>query len=268
MIKTYPNATMAWLDTYNEILLNGTHVSPRGTETLELLNNSFAFDMKYPICYHQHRKLAYGFLAAEADWITRGSNLVADLTPYNKRMADFSDDGVYLSGAYGIPYNEQFDYVLAALCKDINTRQAVMTIWGRNPKDSKDIPCTVAMSWNIRNNRLNCHVFMRSSDAHLGLPYDMFSFTIMTLRLLCAYNCRQFDGSKIIPGNMYMNLASSHIYEQHYKIAQECLMLPPDKMTSSIPEFCYDSWDNVYRALKYCMDKEVTCEPIWYIRPL
>lgn len=255
MVKIYPNATLAWLDVYEEILLNGKIVSPRGSETLELLNNSFGFDMKYPICYHQNRKLVYAFMAAEADWITRGSNSLADLEPYNRNMAQFSDDGVILSGAYGIPYLEQFDYVVETLHKDHMTRQAVMTIWKPNPPSSKDIPCTVTMSWNIRNNRLNCHVFMRSSDAHLGLPYDMFSFTMMTLKILTAYNKKEFRKKEVIPGNMYMNLASSHIYDYHYEVAQSCVMERPNKSTSPIPKEAYKDWYFVEKSMQICMDK-------------
>ncbi len=270
MVKIYANATLAWLATYQEILLNGVPAKPRGKETLEVMHNCFGFDMKYPICYHQNRKLVYGFMAAEADWITRGSNLLADLTPYNRNMANFSDDGMYLSGAYGIPFTEQLDYVVDTLCKDDYTRQAVMTIWARNPKDSKDIPCTVALTWNIRNKRLNCHVLMRSSDAHLGLPYDMFSFTAMTLKVLSEYRKKVVTGPvDVIPGNMYMTLVSSHIYEEHYKVAQECLMVPPDKITEHIPKSCYYNWKYVKESFDKCMEKIEVSEPqLWQIRPL
>jgi thymidylate synthase len=40
---------------------------------------------------------------------------------------------------------QQLDYVVEALVKDNDSRQAVLTIWRPSPAPSKDIPCTVSI---------------------------------------------------------------------------------------------------------------------------
>lgn len=254
-IPHYQNATTAWLKTIEYILENGSEVKARGSDTIEVLDNCFSFDMSDPIVVNTHRKLNYKFMAAEAEWITRGSNKLEDLTKYNSNMAKFSDDGVILSGAYGLPYMNQFDNVLLALVKDEYTRQAAMTIWQSNPRDSKDIPCTVAMVFNIRDGYFNSHVFMRSSDAWLGLPYDMFSFAMMALKILSAYN--GITGYNVKLGKMHLKLVSSHLYAIHTEsalqaaenvISKECDYRPMNKDY-------YSNWDAMQNHLLDFMEE-------------
>ena len=43
----------------------------------------------------------------------------------------------------------------------------------------KDIPCTVSLQFLIRENKLHLFVNMRSNDVFLGLPHDIFCFTMI-----------------------------------------------------------------------------------------
>jgi hypothetical protein len=49
-------------------------------------------------------------------------------------------------------------------------------LWAARAK-SKDIPCTLDWQFLVRDNRLHMGVAMRSNDAWLGFPYDVFAFT-------------------------------------------------------------------------------------------
>jgi hypothetical protein len=53
----------------------------------------------------------------------------------------------------------------------------------RTPDDSvhakKDVPCTLALQFFIRDEKLHLHVNMRSSDIILGIAYDVPAFTLM-----------------------------------------------------------------------------------------
>jgi len=258
----FETANDAWLETLREILYFGNEVNPRGKRTKEILNNSFYFDMNYPVCYHQDRKLSYQFMAAEADWIISGDNTVQGIAGYNKNIAQFSDNGQIFNGAYGPPFQEQLPYIVRSLNQDSTTRQAVMTLWNRRPEPSKDIPCTVSLAWNIRENQLNCHVFMRSSDAWLGLPYDLFNFTMMTCRV----------GSLIINqqlnlGHMFVTLVSSHLYEEQWAAADDKKHVEPDKLPKPIS--CqWSEWDQIQYALIICKNNAKDAKlDFWNIRP-
>jgi len=268
--RQYPSAQSAWVATMTAIHAQGGAVSPRGLETKEILGNSFSFDMNYPVCYHQNRKLSYKFMAREAWTICCGTNAVSDISEYNKHIAQFSDNGVSFAGAYGPMFIYQRDYVINSLVKDQNSRQAVFTIWKPNPGSSADFPCTLVFNFQIRDNKLHCFVNMRSSDAWLGLPYDMFNFTTVALNILCAYNLKTAEAVEL--GDMHMMLNSSHLYGPNLEAARDVIITRADKDPEPIHFNTYDDWDFVLSSLHACYDQHESFDyvggiKLWKIRP-
>jgi thymidylate synthase len=213
-----------WRRQLSNVLLNGLEVSPRGKLTRELLHQSFAIDMRRPVLRAPLRKLDYKFMAAEAFWILSGDDRVEGIAPFNKRISEFSDDGKTFFGAYGPKIMEQLGYVLAKLAEDDLSRQAVLTIWREQPPPTKDVPCTVAISFTLREGKLNVHVFMRSSDLWLGLPYDVFNFSMLG-HLVCAKLNAIPDAKEpnVEPGLLHLTAVSSHLYEVNWAAAAMCL---------------------------------------------
>lgn len=210
-----------WIDTLRDILTNGEEVSPRGKLTKEILQRTITVDMRRPVLRVPDRSLSYRFMAAEAYWILSGDNRVATIAPYNSRIAEFSDDGETFFGAYGPKIMAQLDYVVEKLVEDPDTRQAGLTIWRECPPKTKDVPCTVAIFASIRNGLLNLHVFMRSSDVWLGVPYDVFNFSMLGHLICCRLNMNSFD-AVVKPGKLYLTAASSHLYEVNWEDARKC----------------------------------------------
>lgn len=239
-------ANDAYYASLRYVMDNGDIVSPRGIETKEVLNDRMVFDMNYPVINNEARKLSYRFLAAEAYWITSGLCLVEEIEPYNLHIAQFSDDGYIFNGAYGPMYQNQFEFVVNALKNDLTTRQAWMTIWHPNPVETKDHKCTIAMGFNVRRGRIHTTVQMRSNDLFLGRPYDVFNFTMMTLKILCALNQRTGLGIRL--GTMTLNSASAHIYEDKYEKVNRVLNSVWHN-TNPVPEHFNRSWPNVISAL-------------------
>ena len=111
----------------------------------------------------------------------------------------------------------QLEYCKRTLRQDLDSRQAVLTIWQPRPEPSKDIPCTVSMQFLIRDNKIHTIVNMRSSDAYLGLPYDLFVFSCITAKL------RDLMGKRGLRlGNLTVFAGSSHIYQRDYAKAFNC----------------------------------------------
>lgn len=215
-------ANTAWIKALSTILNAGVPVEPRGKKTVEVPQRTDVVRMRHPVVVNRKRALNYRFMAAEAYWILSGSNVLSELTRYNPKMAEFSDDGVTLFGAYGPPIQAQLDYVVSTLLNDEMSRQAVLTIWRQRPAPTKDVPCTVAMSFMIRDGELNAHVFMRSNDVWLGWPYDVFSFSMVAHLVCCRLNAVRAT-KPIEPGNLYLTAASSHLYQEHWTGARVCL---------------------------------------------
>lgn len=265
------SATVAWLATLAKILNHGALIAPRGLKTRELLHHRVVVDMRDPVVRAPLRKLSYKFMAAEALWILRGDDTVAGIAPFNPRIADFSDDGATFFGAYGPRVVAQLDYVVDALTRDRETRQAVLTTWRRNPPHTKDVPCTVALTFMIRDGRLNCHAFMRSSDAWLGLPYDAFNFSMIAARVACRYNEQIAMLEPVALGTLYLTAASAHLYAPNFAAAARCVTettLTP-LAGSALSQLVVDAdWDSIENSLLTCRDH---CENLatspWRIRP-
>lgn len=222
------SANFVWLSLIREIFTYGNEVIPRGKKTLELLGHNLIVDMSCPVITVRTRQLSYRFMAAEAAWILSGDNRVSTIYPYNQRISAFSDNGVFFFGAYGPKIIDQLSYVLSVLVDDQSSRQAVMTIWRPNPPRTKDYPCTVSLQWMIREGILYCFANMRSSDAYLGVPYDMVNFSVISGAVALLFT-RQ-TGVKLRLGDLYMYAASRHLYEENYEKAKQCLTSPEERV--------------------------------------
>lgn len=217
MIGVPPTTNLAWLSHCKKILAEGDIVSPRGQNVHELMNEQFICNMRKPVITIPQRKLNYRFMAAESYWILTGDDRVATIAPYNKNISQFSDDGVKFFGAYGPKIMDQIGYVVSKLLNDRDTRQAGLTIWRENPPKTKDVPCTVTMFFYIRKDKLQVSVFMRSSDAWLGIPYDIFNFSMVAHYVCAVYNGVNNCGLREIlkPGDLCITMGSSHFYERN-----------------------------------------------------
>lgn len=207
------NADREWIADLEFIFKNGYRSAPRGMKIYEAISFKSIVSMNCPIIQNKHRRLGYKFMAAEAAWILNGQQDVASIAPFSKEISSFSDDGEVFYGAYGPRIRGQIDNVIKSLVKDRDTRQAVLTIWRPNPRPSKDIPCTVALQWLIRNNKLHCVATMRSSDMWLGHPYDIFNFSCVSFFILLSLAEEGIEG--ITLGELHLTAGSKHIYEKN-----------------------------------------------------
>jgi thymidylate synthase len=187
----------------------------------ELLGDTLRFAMSTAVLAIKERKLRYAFMYREAWWILSGRNDVSPLTELIGRTIKYSDDGVRFTGAYGPKIVDQMRYVVQTLVKDPESRQAVINIWRESPAPSRDIPCTTSVQFLIRNGTIHTVVTMRSSDVWLGLPYDVFTFTMLTC--LVALELHIQTNKAYTLGEMIHTAGSRHLYEVNHSAAMHCL---------------------------------------------
>jgi thymidylate synthase len=272
-MNMYPTADDAWLRALHMARQHGRGYQPRGLPTLELYNASTVMvDMQYPVVQQRARKLSYSFMAAEALWITDGSDRLEHHHEIAKKLALYSDDGRTLNGAYGPRIMPQVPYVVDALVKDRDTRQAALTVWTpRRAGDvSKDVPCTVAMVFGIRDGQLHCHAFMRSSDVWMGLPYDIFSFSMVSALVACQVNALLHPKPHISLGRLTITAASSHLYQRDVPAADVILGLDLNQpvIDDELPQrwIAAGAWSAIRDALLACRDNTAQ-QTAWPIRP-
>lgn len=205
-----------------ELNNKGNLVSPRGYETKELLGQCFELtNPRNRIIFNPARKVYMTFGIGELLWIMRGSNELDIIQYYNKKYKNYSDNGQTLYGAYGKRIvNKQFNLweeVKNKLESDPSTRQAIIPIYSAQDTlmSSKDIPCTCLLQFLIRDNKLNCITYMRSNDIILGLPYDIFNFTMLQELMASQLNLEL--------GTYKHFVGSLHLYSIHYQMSKNIL---------------------------------------------
>jgi thymidylate synthase len=221
-------------------------------------------DVRRPFVVSPARRAKYRFGLVEAAWILAGLDDLETVARVNGRMRDFSDDGKTLWGAYGPRVMGQLQHVVSSLKNDRDTRQAVLTTW-RSPEPgqivrSKDVPCTVAWHFTVRDDRLELVVFMRSNDAWLGLPYDTLSFTTVQ-RVLASMLGMKLGHYTLVASNL-------HLYETHWEQAAETVLndAHSDLNVPDLPDLGHllqsMSVDDVIDTFRSVLRGERTCQPL------
>ena len=162
------------------------------------------------------RNMPMRYAVGELAWYLSGSNKVKDIAQYAKKWAEISDDGETNNSAYGyrIFYKfgfDQWEFVKELIKRDPNTRQAVIHIKDASIAPTKDTPCTVYLQFFLRDNKLNLSVHMRSNDIWMGVPYDMFSFCFLQVKMAMELG---------VEVGTYTHYAGSlHMYKRDYDVA-------------------------------------------------
>jgi thymidylate synthase len=204
----------AYVDILNKLRLFGHARPSRNGPTRDLGHTTIILDEPYrALPVDTGRGLSERIAALEAiqligafsapDWLVEKA---PQLSPYREPSGAFW-------GAYGRRIDDQIRDVVSKLRADRWTRQAVATLWDPsrdNLLEKRDYPCTVALGFTTQptftSNQLNMHVTMRSNDAWLGLPYDMFQFTQLFQTV-----CRMLDTR---PGTYTHTAWSLHLYDR------------------------------------------------------
>jgi len=221
-------ATATWRDLVRDVLSRGQEVrqegrghEPRSRTTLELVGHQTRWPMARPLVLCPERKIGRRFAAAEPAWILSGDNRLASILPYARHLANFTDDGVRLSGAYGPKFVDQLPYVVGCLSADPQSRQAVTALWRERPGPSRDIACTLSLQWIVRDQVLCCVAMMRSSDVWLGIPYDVVAFSCMSAAVAIALRSRRPDLVREL-GDLVLTAGSQHLYAIDHDAARRC----------------------------------------------
>jgi thymidylate synthase len=187
----------------------------------------------------------------ETLWYFSGSDalVVEHYIPGYRKRIDVSKRASKAPGAYGPRIfggkaQSQIDRVIQLLRHKPDTRQAVVQVYSASDLGKKDVPCTCVLQFMARGGRLHMMTTMRSNDAYLGLPHDIFAFT-----LLQEVVARTIE---LDLGNYHHAVGSLHLYEEHERSAreylgegwQESLSMPP------MPEG--DPWT----AIRWLLGKE------------
>lgn len=136
---------------------------------------------------HTERKTTLVSCLGELLWYLSKSDALDFIRYYLRRYDSESEDGLTIHGAYGPRLFamrgevDQVANVIQLLRETPSSRRAVIQLFNAEDiaKRYREIPCTCCLQFMIRRQRLDMLVTMRSNDAFLGLPHDVFAFTML-----------------------------------------------------------------------------------------
>ena len=216
-----------------EIIAQGEEIRPSRGKAKEL--RSVLLELKNPrarLSRTETRGKALSCLG-ELCWYLAKSNDLDFISYYLPKYRE-SADGDMINGAYGPRLFDwkninQIETTVERLRTRPDTRRAVIQLFEFSDllATTKNVPCTCTLQFMLRNGSLHMLTNMRSNDAFLGLPHDIFCFTMLQEILARTLSARIGDYSHAV--------GSLHLYDQNIKSAREFLEEGWQSTTMTMP---------------------------------
>ena len=218
-----------------EALKNEEFTTDRtGSKTIELIGASFVADE--PSIFGTVNQ---DYVKAELDWYASQSTNINDIE-YGDcskppaawvRTANMHGE---INSNYGHliwseKYYSQQHRAVMELCHNPDSRRATMiynrpSIWVEyNENDKNDFICTNAVSYYIRNNKMDCVVQMRSNDVVYGYKNDYAWQKFVLDDMVDQYNrmcLHDPDRVTVVPGTITWQVQNLHVYSRHFDLVK------------------------------------------------
>lgn len=207
------------------------HTSARGLETREMTDVALVISDPLSSLYeNETRSSQKKYVAAELMWYFLGRDDVEFIKDYASFWTQIQNEDGTVNSSYGkLLFNKrnrfgttQYEWALESLEKDEDSRQAIMhfNLPEHQYDGNKDFVCTMYGIFQIRDNKLNFTVNMRSNDAIWGTPTDVAFFTVLQQQML---NHLKTTYPNLEMGKYTHVVNSFHVYKRHYTIVENML---------------------------------------------
>jgi thymidylate synthase len=238
----------AYLDLLKAVLEQGKPRADRtGTGTRALFGGQLRFDLRSSFPLLTTKKVHLKSIIHELLWFVRGETTVQPLKAVGvsiwdewataEQTARFGRNEGDLGPVYGHQWRnfgatrrpdgtyerDGFDQ-LARVVRDIRenpmSRRLLVTGW--NPREADQValpPCHTLFQFHVQDGELSCHLYQRSGDVFLGVPFNIASYALLTMMMAQA--------SGLKPGDFVHSFGDVHLYNNHVDQAREQLAREP-----------------------------------------
>ena len=238
----------AYLDLLKSVLDHGKPRADRtGTGTRAQFGGQMRFDLRSSFPLLTTKKVHLKSILHELLWFVSGSTSVQPLKDVGvsiwdewstaEQTARFGREAGELGPVYGHQWRnfgatkkadgtyerDGFDQ-LSRVVRDIreNPMSRRLLVSGWNPKEADQValpPCHTLFQFHVQDGELSCHLYQRSGDVFLGVPFNIASYALLTLMVA------QSTGLKA--GDFVHSFGDVHLYNNHVDQAREQLSREP-----------------------------------------
>ncbi|WCP13305.1 Thymidylate synthase [Sphingobium sp. AntQ-1] len=172
------------IELYQQLLKNGEANSSTIGNSVEFLGVTLRIAKpRARVSRSETRARPFSALG-ELLWYLSGSDEAAFVSPYIPFYGRKGKPSI-VNGAYGPRIRtrhgfDQLEKVIEIMRRKDGSRRAVIQLYdAADLLTDLDIPCTLGLQFHRRGSLLHMTAMMRSNDAYLGLPHDVFCFTMI-----------------------------------------------------------------------------------------
>lgn len=221
-----------YLDLLQNILDNGVKKEDRtGVGTLSIFGHQMRWNLCEGFPLLTTKKLHMRSIIFELLWFLRGDNNIKYLNEHGVRIWDeWADAQGSLGPIYGVQWRswkttdgrviDQISNVIQQIQVNPNSRRLIVSAWNVGELDVMALPpCHVLFQFYVAGNRLSCQLYQRSADVFLGVPFNIASYSLLTLMIAQVCNLE--------PGDFIHTFGDVHLYLNHIPQAQLQLTRSP-----------------------------------------
>jgi thymidylate synthase len=224
-----------YLDLMQHVLSNGTKKSDRtGTGTLSVFGAQLRFDLNAGFPLLTTKKVHLKSILHELLWFLKGETNTRYLKEHGVSIWDeWANASGDLGPVYGYQWRswpapdgrhiDQISQVLEQIRKNPDSRRMIVSAWNVADLDKMALmPCHAFFQFYVAGGRLSCQLYQRSADIFLGVPFNIASYSALTMMIA------QVSGLKL--GDFVHTFGDTHLYMNHLEQAREQLSRQPRKL--------------------------------------
>ena len=214
-----------------------------GTGTLSIFGAQARFDLRGNFPLLTTKKLHLKSIIYELLWFLRGDTNVGYLNERGVTIWDeWADEHGNLGRVYGAQWRDwrgangarvdQIENVITEIKSNPQSRRLIVSAWNPAEIDKMALPpCHVLFQFYVQDGELSCELYQRSADLFLGVPFNIASYSLLTLMLAQVCDLK--------PGEFVHTFGDLHLYQNHLNQAREqlsrdCRSLPRMQLNPAI----------------------------------